>query len=479
MSSSAATSQKSNEISFFPLIVCLVIGLSIWLLGHPDQVTPQGWRLFAIFIATIVAVIIKPAPIGTVIIVSLTTLLLTNTLDLKQALSGYTDPVVWLVVMAFFISKSFIITGLGNRIALWFASKLGKSALGLSYGMLVTDLVMAPAIPSATARSAGIILPIIQGLSRSYGSHPNDPSSSKIGKFLVLISFQGTAITSAMFLTAMAANPIIASLASKNGIEITWIIWAKAAFVPGIISLLLLPLIIMKLYPPTLKHTPNAPSEALEKLKEMGKITKNEWLTMAALAILLFLWILGKSLFGMDTLTAAMIGLCILLLSQVLTWKQLVHEHSAWETFFWFGALLMMANHLNKFDIIEWLSSYSVGYLNGVNWKVGFPILGLVYFYSHYLFASSTAHILAMFVSFLTVSVQLGTPPMLAALVLAFFSNLFGGLTQYTFSPGPLLYGAGYTSIKEWWITGFIVSVINIIIWVSVGLVWWKILGLY
>jgi len=139
----------------------------------------------------------------------------------------------------------------------------------------------------------------------------------------------------------------------------------------------------------------------------------------------------------------------------------------------------MMATSLNTLGFTPWLSEQVVNLVGGMSWSYAFLILGLVYFYSHYFFASNTAHVGAMYSAFLMVAVGLGTPPSYAILVLAFSSSLMGGLTHYGSGPAPLFYGSGYIDIKDWWKIGFILSIANIVIWIGLGSLWWKILGLW
>jgi len=115
----------------------------------------------------------------------------------------------------------------------------------------------------------------------------------------------------------------------------------------------------------------------------------------------------------------------------------------------------------------------------GLSWQLSFGILVLLYFYSHYFFASGAAHIGAMFTAFLSVASALGTPPYFAAMVLSFLSNLMGGLTHYGIGSAPVFYGANYVPLAQWWGYGFIMSVVNILIWLGVGGVWWKAIGLW
>ena len=171
---------------------------------------------------------------------------------MKQAFNGFSSDVVWLVVFALFIAKGFNVTGLSKRIGYFFTAVFGKSTLGLSYGLMLTDLILAPAIPSVTGRSSGIVYPILQGIANSYKSFPHTDSARKVGAFLIVTAFQVTVITSTMFMTAMAANPILTSLSGQAGIDISWGMWALGAIVPGIVSLALIPMFIYWIYPPSL-----------------------------------------------------------------------------------------------------------------------------------------------------------------------------------------------------------------------------------
>ncbi|HRE32040.1 MAG TPA: DASS family sodium-coupled anion symporter, partial [Candidatus Berkiella sp.] len=361
------------------------------------------------------------------------------------------------------------------RIAYFFTALLGKKTLGLSYGLMATDLILAPAIPSVTGRSAGIVYPILQGIANSYKSFPNTDSARKIGAFLTATAFQVTVITSSMFMTAMAANPILTSLSKDQDISVSWGEWALAASVPGILSLAIIPWFIYKIYPPEIKETPFAQDNARAELKAMGKMHRNEWIMGFAAIVLLVLWIFGKQL-GVAPVVAAMVGLILLLVTGVLEWKSLVKIDTAWETFVWFCVLIMLANLLKDYGVLSWFTSSVQGHFAGLDWKIAFPLLALIYFYTHYFFASSTAHVTSMYPAFLGLSIAIGTPPMLAAFVMIYFSNLFGGLTHYSLAPAPLLYGVGYVDIKTWWKIGFLTSVINILIWCTVGAVWWKFL---
>jgi DASS family divalent anion:Na+ symporter len=441
-------------------------------------VSAQAWHLLAIFVATIVGIVLEPLPMGAVALCAIAAVTLTRTLTLGDALAGFSHSVIWLVVMAFFISRGFIKTGLGARIAYSFMKLLGRRTIGLGYSLIATDLVLAPAIPSITARAGAVIYPIVRSVAEAFESKPDDGTPRRIGAFLILNSFYGNLITSAMFLTAMAANPLSASLAADAGIEITWLSWAAAAAVPGLVSLIVVPLVLYRLYPPEVKETPGAAKLATSRLGEMGPPQQGEWIMLGTFLLLLLLWIFGKPLHVPATV-AALLGLAILLLTRVLTWSDILGERGAWDTFIWLSTLVMLATQLSKLGLVRWFSGLVGGAFTGMGWLPAFLAIGLVYFYSHYFFAGNTAHISSMYAAFLAVALAVGTPPLLAALVLAFFSNLFSSMTHYGTGPAPVLFGAGYVTLGEWWKLGAAVSVVNITIWLGVGGLWWNVLDLW
>ena len=462
---------------FFVLALCASLGFVLWRTPAPAGISVEGWKVVSVFAFTLLSMILKPISIGMTTLMSLGVLITTGVLTFGQAFQGFTNEVVWLVVFAFFIARGFIKTGLGLRIAYMMMSRFGSSSLGMAYSLGLTEFVLGSAIPSVTARAGGVIYPVVSSLSRAFDSDPVT-SPRKIGAFLMATVFQLSSITSAMFLTGMAGNPMAQALAREQGVNITWGSWFITALVPGIVSLSLLPLIIYKFYPPEIKKSPETKTFAVNKLKELGPMKKVEWLMISVFALMITLWVLAPVLHVSATIVA-LLGLAILVLSNVITWDDVLKENSAWDTLIWFSALLVLAGSLTRFGVMGVFSDYVARSVGGYPWYIGFSIVAVVYFYAHYFFASNAAHISAMFAPFLLVSISIGTPPVLAAMVLCYFSALFGCLTTYGTGHAPIYFGSGYVAAKDWWRVGFIVSLFHLAIWFTVGAAWWKVLGLY
>jgi len=492
--------ERSDIVSFRILrwLIVFAVGFGVWLLPTPAGITPQSWRLLAIFVATITGSILRPIHGGGVVLMGVTALAITGALPIRDALGGYADPIVWLVLAAFFISRAMIKTGLGRRIALIFIRAIGHHSLGLGYALISTDFLLASVIPSNAARSGGVIFPIAKSLSETYQSKPGE-TARKLGAFLMVLCYQCDVIICATFLTGQASNVLIAKFAQESaGIELTYTSWLLGAIIPSLISLAIVPQLLYRVFPPEIKRTPAAAEFARTELKKMGPMKWQEWVLLSVFGLVAALWMLrGLSglipwvaqiipfprvigaltyLSALDYSIPPLLGVAALLLSGVLVWGDLITEHGAWAVFIWYGGLVRMAEALGETGITKRFADATGRLTLGWVWWLALAVLLLIYFYAHYGFASITAHVTAMYAPFLLVVIKAGAPVSLAVLSLAYLSNLNASLTHYGTTPAPIYFGADYIKQRTWWWLGFLVSIPNILIWTFIGGAWWKIL---
>lgn len=450
-------------------------GIAVLLMPAPAGITSSSWRLLAIFVATITGLIVHPLPGGAIVLLGVSALALTGALPPAQALAGYADPIVWLVLAAFFISRGMINTGLGRRIAFLFIRAIGHTSLGLAYALASTDMVLAMIIPSNGARAGGIIFPITKSLAEAYNSKPG-ATAKRLGAFLMAQVYQCDIVICAMFLTGQASNVLIARFAQQvTGIDLSYNRWALGALVPGLLSLTFVPLLLYRIFPPEIKHTPAAAEFAAAELNRLGKMTRGEKLMLLVFAMVTLLW-MTTAWHGIDYSVVALLGISVLLLTGVLSWDDLLEERAAWSVFVWYGGLVQMGKALSETGIMKWFAEAAASFTVGWEWWLALGSLLLLYFYSHYAFASITAHATAMYIPFLVVIISTGAPSAVAVLSLAYYSNFAAGLTHYGTTPAPIYYGAGYMRQGTWWRLGFTASVMNIVLWAVAGFCWWKIL---
>lgn len=543
MPEESSTVAKDDPVGWGRLVACVIFGALLWFWPAPHGLTPEAWHVFAVFAATIVSFLLRPLPMGMCVLIGLLVLAGTGTtatsaLDdwledhtleeadlnflgrseaepgvlveyspsynesikvrekiadktfrqrvqqsLSEVLNGFGDTTVWLVVAAFFISGGMIESGLGRRIALMMVAKLGKTTLGLGYAIAAAELLLAPFIPSNTARGGGLMMPIVNSINGVLASD-NQKSRQRTAEYLVLCGAHLNLVTAAMFLTGMAANPLVSKAASDMlRVTFDWPMWLKGSIVPGLASLALLPWALHKLTRPAQTDAHEAQEAIRAELNEMGKWTYTQVTMGVVLSMMLVLWATGPIQewlldAKLHTTWVAICGVVALVLSGVLPYSKITGNAAAWDTLLWLGGLVAMADALKRTHFVEWFAEQVqleiIGETTGVAAAVA---LALVYFYSMYAFSMLTGHILALAGVFFTVAAAVGAPPLLMVALIAYFSNLCGCTTNYSTGPVVIYYGLGYVSIKRWFWIGLLVSLMHLAVWLSIGLFWWKLLG--
>ncbi len=219
--------------------LALVAGL--WLAPVPEGLTPPAWRLFALFVGAIAAVVLGALPILTSSILALAAAVLSGTLSPAKAYSGFANGTILLIVVAFLVARAVVKCGLGERLGHLVVSLFGRSTLGLSYSVFLVDGVIAPAFPSNTARS-GVLYPLVLSVAEAAGARPGVEGRQRLGAFLMFSGIASLTVSSALWFTAMAANPLGAEIARGYGLEIGFGSWLVASCVPTLAAMALLPL---------------------------------------------------------------------------------------------------------------------------------------------------------------------------------------------------------------------------------------------
>ncbi len=435
----------------------------------------RAWRLFLLFTATILLVLVNAAPIFVLAIGSLSTAVLTGLLTAEEGFRGYSESFIILIVVAFTIAVGVSKSGLGRRIAFQMISRFGGSTLGLGYSLMLTDVLIAPAFPSNTARS-GVLYPVVNSIAQNSGSEPIDESRLKLGAFLMLCSIVSLSLSSGLWLTAMSANPVGAALVFRiTDVRIDFVTWFIAASAPTLIALAVSPWLLYRMFPPQLRRTPEAKQLAKDELRRMGRMSGDEKLTAFVFVGLVTLWALSNPL-GINTAAVAIAGLFLLTWFRVLTVQEAASSNGP-ATFVWFGALYALSTQLNQKGFMDWVGQGVAGVVGGLPWPIAYFLLLATYILIHYGFVSQTAHLLAVMPVFLQVGVSAGVPPELMGMMLLLATNFFSPLTPQASSANAIFVGSGYLQMSEIYLHGGRIVLCNALLFGVIGTAWLWLIG--
>lgn len=468
-------SLRKFSIKLLKIALAVSPGIFVALIPCPEKVTQNSWYVLAVFIATISISVVNIVPIGLASFVGLTFITFIGITTVQVALASFASPTVWIIVCAFLIAKSIRTTGLGRRIAYFLAMKIGTNPLGLGYSLVFSEMFIGAAMPSITARSGGIFYPVSRELCDVFRPEESN-SGARTARFLMQLGNQAGCIVSAMFLTGMASNMVVASLAQQyGGVTITWSDWFWIAAVPGVVCLLVIPRVLFFLENPDFTNYEEISEKVRQNLHDMGSITLHELITLGVFFSALFMWIATD----MHSTVVAMGAAAMLLSTGILKWDDVLGERSCWDCLIWVSALMQMASLIASGGSLVLFSEFISPLVQGIPWWLTFASISALYVFTQYFFAGLTPHIMALYAPFLVICVMAGTPPLLAAILLGAFSNVCGGLTHFAGAHTPIWFSSGFVDQNSWWRNGFICTAINIFIFLGVGAIWWKVLGIY
>ena len=459
-----------DKVRIVKLAVVLLLFCGLWFMPVPAGLTREAWRLFAIFAAAILSVVLNALPLLTSAVAACAFVVLTGTLTPAKAYGAFANPTVLLVVTAFLVSQSVVKSGLGKRISLYVVSLFGKSTLGLAYSVFITDTLISPGFPSNTARG-GVLFPVILALAQNSGSTPDDDSTRRLGGYLMFCGMASLAITSALWFTATSGNPIGAGLAAEQGLQVNFGSWLLASCVPSLVVIALLPLLLYRLFPPGITETPDAPEHARRELRTMGRMSTGEKITAATFAVMITGWVLAAP-YQLNLTAIALAGLATLLISGVLTLDDMHEQGGTLVTFIWLAILFGISGQLNEMGFMGYVGERLAMALEGLAWPLAYVSLLVIYVLMHYMFVSQNAQVLALLGVFLDVGVKSGVPVALMAYALLFASSYFSVITPQAGSQNIIFVASGYLKQGELYRLGLLTTIFCLLVFLLVGTPW-------
>ena len=469
----------------------VLLTCALLLLPAPAGLALHAWRYFAIFAGVILGLVLEPFPgaviglIGVCVVTAFSRYAYFSPAELAKlstddqtkgavawALSGFSNETVWLIFAAFLFALGYEVTGLGRRLALHLVRLMGRRTLMLGYAIMLADVILSPGIPSNTARSGGTIFPVIRNLPGLYDSKPNDPSSRKIGGYIMWVALATCCITSSLFLTGLAPNLLaVTFVTTATHHTISWMEWIRASAPFCIVLLALLPLVTYWVYAPEIKSGATVPDWARGELAKAGPISGREGLLIVLVIGAIAGWMFGTAY--LNATSTALLVVALMLILGVISWKDVLANGPAWNTLAWFATLVALASGLNKVGFIRWFADQMSPLLMHVTPNTALVGMLVVFFLLHYLFASVTAHVTALLPVMLTVGAAIpGFPMANAAVLLCLELGIMGVISPYGTGPSPIYYNSGYIPSKDFWRLGTIFGALFLAVFLLLGVPW-------
>ncbi|KAJ3029847.1 UNVERIFIED_CONTAM: hypothetical protein HDU68_010879 [Siphonaria sp. JEL0065] len=461
---------------FGSVIAAAVALYCVTSMTHPQLVA-------AVFGMLVVALLVTSVPVAVLVLTALLGLASANVFlcvggkdcpTLKDAfavaLSGFGLPLAWLVWAAFNLGLAVELSGLGKRMSLLIIKSFARNPYSLGPSLLLIELVTALLIPSNTARGGALIFPLVVSISKTIAT----PSMEK---YLILCGLHANLLSSSALFYGTVGNPVMAESAETIfGIEFGFVEWIIGASVPTIVLFFLIPYMCYKLADvKTQDYNASAIIENTElELHRMGPISPSEAAAAIILISCLLTWVADVLPDGL----VAMIGLNAMMIVGVLKWDDVRDNGKAWDAFFWLAGMVLIVEQMNKMGLSQAVGDWCKDVLiDGLGPISAALVLGAFYFFSMYLFSSITSHIVALSTPLLLAGKAAGCPPLLVTGLIAYSSGASACLTSYSSGVVVMYFSQNSFSKREWHLYGLLAAVLYLVVFGTVGVAWWKVIG--
>jgi len=431
-----------------------------------------NYAMLAIFVASIILWITESVPSYLTSLLVIITMVLTGVTTEKVAYAQLGHPVMWLNILSFVLASMLVSTKVAKRFALWFVNKFGKNAVGIFFSFIVINIVLSVFI-SATTAKATILLPIFMVIAAIYGA--TSEKKNNFGRNIVLQNLFQINISASGFITGSGANLLAGSLIAG---AMGWSMfgyqdWFVAAFPLCII------LIIIGWFVGTKIIFPMKPDEqipqiegGMARLKQeyslLGKMTMNEYKSIAIFLIVLALWATDKQ-HGISQTAVAFMGAVVALLPGigVVKWNDV---DIPWHLMLFSAGAYTLGTGLESTDLPANLVDALFTQL-GISETTPFWVLYLgltfIMLFSAILFQSKTMRALIFVPMAIGIAQKFNYPVLsLAFPVALLIEHVY--VLPFNSKPSALLYTTNHYSMSDSFKFGFTMMVISwlmIIVW--------------
>ncbi len=285
--SNQAPQKARTTVQNIGLILAFIVLGAILLVPTPETLSTGGHRMIGVLAFAIILWMTSAVsyPVSATMITALTALLLGFSPNpeapakamgtsnaLKLIISGYSSPAMILVGAAMFISVAMRKTGLDRRIAMLVLSSVGTKVSRIYLGVIITGLILAFFVPSATARIA-CLAPIIIGIVENLGIE----RKSRVAALLMVGAVQADTFWNIMIQTAAAQNLVaVGFMQTQMKGAVSWIDWLMAAAPFSIIMVIITYFLTQAFIKPEFKELIGGDVQLAKMRQEIGPMSTDE-----------------------------------------------------------------------------------------------------------------------------------------------------------------------------------------------------------
>jgi len=460
---------EENKQKWILVFTAISLFILIYLLPNPEGLSQTGQSALAVFAFTITLWITRPVSFPMIFFFTAVLLVGTGVLTPQNAFQGAGSSTIFFLLGAIILAFSLSKHNLDKRIALKFLKQFGSKPSTFLFGTVLISSFLSMMMPAHGV--VALLIPITLSILRAA---KKEMIGTNFSKAILLSLAYGSSIGSMGTLLGGARNPLAISIYFQTtGETVSFLDWFIAAIPIVLIMIVFVYIIIQLFYPLENIDMIYLRNYLQQEVKKLGKISFNELKVVFFLILAFILWSLFGTIIGMATVAVFIAGL--LGVTNTLNWED-VENKLPWGIIFLYAGAITLAFSLTETGASSYIAQTLIEYVSVNPLLVIFVVVTLTIFLSEVMSNSAaTGTILPIA---LTIFTSLGLSAKTGMYVVALPSAF--ALMFIIGTPGSaMVYDTGFLKIKDFIKPGLTLNLIGITVFMTIGLGWWKIIGLW
>lgn len=455
------------------IFIGLSVGFVILTIPIPEGLTPVGMKALALVVVAFIFFMTEPVPLpGVALFIAVSEVLLGLEKPTGVAQSFMSDS-VFFIMGSLMIAAAIVKQNLDKRIALAIVRLTGPRIERIVLGLVSVSAVIASFIGEHTV--SAMMLPVGVALIKFTS---DDRKKIKNLSVLLMLSIAYGAMIAAIGTPSGGARNAIMLAYWKElfGLNLTYFEWVMAAYPIILIEIPFVAFILYRSFSPEVKDLSPAISALQAKVKEEGKLTQQDWVTIGIFFITVLMWMTISDRIGLGI--TALIGVLLFMTAGVVRWEDL-NNNVNWGTILVYGGAISLGIVMKQSGVAEWIAKSFLTWVEPFGIRQGVPLLAAMSLMTVMLssFMSSGATVGMLGPITLQIASLSGTSILQAGFVTV-ISTSFVYLTSVASPSCNIIYGGGYLNRADFLKAGWKLVLVSFLLLLLICGGYWRMLGI-
>ncbi len=351
-----------KKTQFIGIVLAVLVLVGINYIPVMDGLSAAGRNTIGLAVAFLIMLITESLSLSVICLIFLGLIYIFGVSpSFADALTGFSNPVVFFVLASFGIAAGYTRIPLSKRILRALMLKFGKNVKSMLFAIMICSAILSSLVSNVPTCA------IFMSIGLSFLSLYKDTSAKKRTAKAFMIGIPVSSMIGGMMTPAGSSINMLALnlLEQSTGIVVSFVQWMSIGIPLTILVLPIAWFLCVKVYKPA-EISREMVQDFINELDVPEMMGDKEKKVVIITFIMLALWILSSWVPSINVMVVAILGCCTMFMPgiNVLNWKIFVKEDVSWDSFFLMGTVLSIGSAMVNNGVSDWLISLLPDQLN-------------------------------------------------------------------------------------------------------------------